>query len=423
MGGFLWIFFLFLSFWPWENDSGQVQKSSLEFPQDPASATTLRVALFYEKTEVQIGIAGPYELKSLPQEESLAEGSSLNLALVRPDPSGIRVGPVLYRVSGLQIEGPAKEVRVEKRKYRNAIQVLKNPAGSLTVVNKIDVEDYLQGVVPSETYPGWPAEALKAQAVVSRTHAIFKNIKNKDLPFTLTSDVTTQVYGGKTAEAPAANRAVKETRGEILTYRGKIFPAFFSSTCGGRTTRADFQWKIEPHPSLKGVECTFCQGSKYFNWKADLSGAEIEGRLRKKGFAVTGIQKIVPEEIDRSGRPRFFLIQHAGGSLQIPANSFRMAVGPDLMRSTKVKIDPSGDPFHFQGRGWGHGVGLCQFGAKRLAELGYGYREILRYYYPESEIQNLEEKIGEGAPLPPASREENILKGWFKKAKTYLEEL
>jgi hypothetical protein len=86
-------------------------------------------------------------------------------------------------------------------------------------------------------------------------------------------------------------------------------------------------------------------------------------------------------------------------------------------------VHKTGDQFEFEGRGWGHGVGLCQVGAKRLAELGYNYRQILHYYYPESDLQNLNESFGAGAGSPGAAEEENILKGWFRKVKGYLEDL
>ncbi len=421
------IFFLFVSFWPWEKDPEGVKKSSFALSQPPALLKTLRVALFYEKSEVRINVPAPYEIESVPAHESLEKGAALSSVSVRPGPEGIRVGPNLYRASGIRVEAKTGELQIENRTYRNAIQVLKNPKGTLTVVNEVDVEDYLGGVLPSEMIPTWPEEALKAQAVISRTYAVFKNIENQNFPFTLSADVASQVYNGKSAEKPATNRAVEKTRGEILVHQGKIFPTFFHSTCGGRTTRADYQWKIEPHPSLKGVECPYCRASKYYSWKATFSASEIQRRLRKKGFLVSGIQDIRAEKIDASGRPRIFVIRHSGGTLEIPANDFRVALGPDQMRSTLIQVARSDDgEFIFKGKGWGHGVGLCQYGAKQLAELGYDYADILRYYYPDSEIRNLEQyhtlAAGSDGPVPAEEAQGTGIKGLFHKVKNYFEE-
>lgn len=422
----MWVLFLFISFWPWEKDAGEVKKTSIEIPEDLRLLRVVRVALFYEKPEILVSVPASYEVKSFPESEPLERGSSLEPVSIRAEATGIRMGSRLYNVSGLRFTSGTREVQVEKKKYRNVVEVLKNPAGSLTVVNEIDVEDYLKGVLPWETNPDWPEEALKTQAVVSRTYAVFKNVENKDFPFSLSSDVGSQVYQGKSIEHPLTDRAVEKTRGEILTYRGKILAAFFHSTCGGRTTRADYQWRVESHPALKGVECPFCQGSKHYRWKAEFSALEVERLLKQKGHSVSGVQAITPEEIDPSGRPHFFVIRHAGGKLSLSANELRLALGPDRMRSTLVRIDKSGDQFFLQGRGWGHGVGLCQFGAKHLAELGYKYRDILRYYYPDSEIRNLTDLVVSRAGAVETrddEKDENALKRWFGKLKEYVEEL
>lgn len=417
------LFFLLVSFWPWEQDPDQIKKSSFDLSQPVQILKTLRIALFYEKPQVRMTISAPYEIESLPEKNTLGEGPVFPSQSVRRDGDGIRVGPTLYRVSGLRVTSFTKEVEIENRKYRNAVQVLKNPAGSLTVVNEIDVEDYLLGVLPVEVNPEWPIEALKAQAVVSRTYAIFKNIENKDFPFTLNSDVGSQVYKGKTVERASTSQAIARTRGEILTYHGKIFPAFFHSTCGGWTARSDYQWKIESHPSLKGVECPFCQGSKFYYWKAEFSAQEIQRSLAQKGKSVLAIQEIETKEVDRSGRARFFMIKHTGGSLKIPANEFRLALGPDQMRSTLIRIQKVGDRFIFKGKGWGHGVGLCQFGTKHMAELGYRYQDILRYYYPDSEIRNLDHLSSKSLEtLTSSGKEGSGVKGWLRKLKSVVED-
>jgi len=421
---FAWFFVLFISFWPWEKDQNQVKKSSFEIPQDVQLLKVVRVALFYEEPKIVIHAPSSYEVKEFPGNKTLVQGQASADLAIRPEASGIQLDGTVYPISGLRITSQSKEVQVAGKKYHNAIQVLKNPAGSLTIINEVDVEDYLKGVLPWEANPQWPVEALKAQAVVSRTYALFKNIENKDFSFTLGSDVGSQVYKGKSIEHSLSNQAVEKTSGEILTYHGKIFPTFFHSTCGGRTTRADTQWKIHEHPSLKGVECPFCQGSKYFSWKTEFSASEIQKLLAKKGHSISGLHDIVPKDVDISGRPHSFTIKHSGGSLVLPANDLRLALGPDQMRSTMIQVEKKGETFIFWGHGWGHGVGMCQFGAKRLAELGYKHQDILRYYFPDSEIRDLDEFPQAAAHTSASTQSKgNVFNRWYQGVKSYVEDL
>lgn len=418
----VWIFFLFASFWPWEKDLGETKKTSLAIPRGVSEVRLLRVALFYEKSSVEIGADSGYRIEDPATDRVLEEGGRLPATAVQMTPSGIQVGSSVYPVSGIRVTTGQREVQVGQKRYHHAVEILKNPAGSLTVINEIDVEDYLKGVLPWESNPDWPEEALKAQAVASRTYALFENIENKDFPFTLSSDVGSQVYGGKTIEKSRSSRAVEKTRGQILTFQGRIFPAFFHSTCGGRTSRADYEWRVEAHPCLMGAECSFCRASKHYVWKEQFTALEIQNLLAKKGHRVTGIKEIRSEKPDSSGRPRFFVINHSEGSLKLAANEFRLAVGADRMRSTRVRIQRAGNDFIFEGRGWGHGVGMCQFGAKRLAEIGYRYKDILRYYYPGSELRNLEDFTG-SVPLPQESSEGNVFKRWWGELTSFVEDL
>lgn len=418
-------FFILFSVWPWEVDQDQTKKTSFEIsPAVIAQARTLRVVISYESPAVKISTPASYKINELETSKPLHEGDHLPSSIFRATPNGIQMGAALQPVEGVRITSGREEVNVQGKIYHNAIQLLKNPKGTLTVVNEIDVEDYLKGVLPSEMHSTWSEEALKAQAVISRTYAIFKNIENKDLPFTLSSDVESQVYGGKKVEQPSTNKAVQKTRGEILTYHGKIFPAFFHAACGGRTTRSNWVWNIESHPSLKGVECNYCLGFKFDNWKVQYTAMEIRSLLAKKGFSVPAVNSISLKDVDVSGRPRYLVVHYPGGSQKIPVQKFRIAVGADKLRSAKMTVSQSGDPFEFQGRGWGHGVGLCQWGAKRLAELGYKYQDILRFYYPESEITHIDDFVSGqvGQYVETGPKESNPLKRWFQNVQSYIED-
>lgn len=256
------------------------------------------------------------------------------------------------------------------------------------VVNKMPLEDYLKGVLPGEMNPRWPEEALKAQAVASRTYALFKMIEHREDRYDVRSDVMSQVYKGKSAHHLASDRAILLTRGQILAHRGKVFSAYFHSTCGGHTAKAEAHWPVTGHPSLKGVACSFCRHSKHYRWQAVIPAAEIEARLRKAGYSFQGIKRIAQGERDASGRTENVIIEDSTRELKMRANDFRVLVGPEKIKSTLWdSMTQKEDQFYFKGRGWGHGAGLCQYGTKYLAELGYKYDQILNYYYPESEIK------------------------------------
>lgn len=385
-------FFLLLSvsFWPLGEDAGrpkqETKKTSLDLPRNPENFQSMRIFLLRRVPEIMIETTSPYRVTG-GDGRSLFRGPKMTAARVRASADGIQIGSQNFRNTSLRIESEGGSFKIGTQQYREAVRIWREDHGKISVINEIDLEDYLKGVLPWEANPVWPQEALMAQAVASRTYALFKAIENQKEKFDLSHDVLSQVYRGKSAEKPETTQAVEATRGEVLVYRGKIFPAYFHSTCGGATTHAEYLWNVEPHPALKGVTCNFCRSSKHYFWQGTFSRSEIESKLKKKGFAISGLRSIRAVDLDRGGRARRFEIEHAGGKTRIHANDFRLALDPARFKSTLLlSLDADGENFFFRGRGWGHGVGLCQYGMKELAELGYTYREILEYYYPGTEM-------------------------------------
>ncbi|HLD50166.1 MAG TPA: hypothetical protein VJC08_03120, partial [bacterium] len=183
--------------------------------------------------------------------------------------------------------------------------------------------------------------------------------------------------------------------------------------CGGATTRAEHVWNVKPHPSLRGVNCTFCQSSQHYRWKTEFTRTQIEKKLRKNGFpARSGIQDIKPLDFDTTGRAgNFEILFRSGEKIKIQSNDFRLWLDQLKLRSTWIYlIERQGDKFIFRGKGWGHGVGLCQYGMKALAELGYAYPDILKYYYPGAEMINLNTVRA----APPPEGKVNSLVGKIK---------
>ena len=154
------------------------------------------------------------------------------------------------------------------------------------------------------------------------------------------------------------------------------------------------------------MNCTFCHTSQYYRWQAEFSRTQIETKLRKNGYpAKSGLQEIKPVDLDTVGRARNFeIVFRSGEKRKIQANDFRLWLDPLKLKSTWIYlIERRDEKFIFHGKGWGHGVGLCQYGTKALAELGYNYSDILKYYYPGAEMINLH-----SLPDVPAKRQGKV---------------
>ena len=202
-----------------------------------------------------------------------------------------------------------------------------------------------------------------------------------------------QVYGGLEDEAPAASLAVDQTRGIILQGQdGKPVQAFFHSSCGGCTETPDNVW-LRPDPSVvfASVQDDFCRQDPYDHWEIELKKSTILKRLRKAGYKIRDIQKITPGKKSVSGRAVTVWVYASKGKTEIQGNRFRLALGPEVLRSTLLTdITASKKTVRFTGRGWGHGVGLCQWGARGRALAGQRYRAILNAYYPKAVIKRME---------------------------------
>lgn len=226
------------------------------------------------------------------------------------------------------------------------------------------------------------------QAIVSRTYAVYEMQENKAKDFDMTSDIYSQVYGGSTSERFRTNRAVDETKDQIITYQGKAIPAYFHACCGGHTEDASILWKINL-PPLKGVPCGFCKESPHFNWHYVLTFGEIQEKLADAGYKIKNIKDIVVMGHDKSGRVTSLNLIAKNKELKISAKDFRNAIGPNIIKSTNFTASIVKDDVIFEGLGWGHGVGLCQWGAYFMAKQDYTAEVILRYYYPGTNVETL----------------------------------
>ncbi len=261
--------------------------------------------------------------------------------------------------------------------YRGKIEVWKGKKG-LYIINQLPLEEYVKNVVYSETTEDWAFEALKVQAVIARTYAVKQMLRNKDRLYHLTSSTIHQLYYGDSRDE-RIERAVEETRGQILTYKGQPIEALYHSTCGGKTEYAEevFSQKIAYLRPVKND----CSLSPYWKWRKRHSLQEIE-----KALNIEGIKDIQISSYTKSGRVKELKVITKDKTLYILAKDFRRALGWKALPSTWFKLTRKGDIFIFDGRGYGHGVGLCQWGAEEMAEQGLDYKYILSYYYPGTKL-------------------------------------
>jgi len=257
--------------------------------------------------------------------------------------------------------------------------------GRLLVVNVVDLEDYVAGVVSSEVSPAWHEELLRTQAVAARTYVLYKKLQNQGQPFDAYASVQDQVYTGRKKVNDAVLDAVRRTRGQVLTYEGRPIFAAYSSTTAGPTEDAVNVWS-QDLPYLKGVDCPFDQKSPWYEWQVSIPFDVVESQLKGAGYPIGWLATLTPYRMTDAGRVKDLRILHSRGELILTGQEFRRLFGYAKVRSTRFSIERIDRQVVFAGKGAGHGVGLCQWGAKEMAELGYPYQSILRYYYPGTEI-------------------------------------
>ena len=251
------------------------------------------------------------------------------------------------------------------------------------VIKELPLETYIEGVVAAEVGKNWEMEALKAQAVISRTYAVYHMTMNAGRDYHLTSTVLHQVYKGKNYN-PRISQAVRETKGEILTFDGRPISAVYHSTCGGKTELPEEVWESNvTYPYLKSVECP--NGiSPYSTWQRKFNFNDIE-----KALKINDIKDIKIISFTSTGRVKMLKVFTENSEREIKATDLRRLLGFKELPSTMFTMKIEDREIFLEGRGYGHGVGLCQWGSLALAKKGKSYREILEYYYPGTVISNM----------------------------------
>ncbi len=367
------------------------------------AADQVRVALAERAARVTVASAGDLRLET-PLGDRIDVSSEATVVLREHE---LEVNGNLVGGNGLAIHGTHNDLHVTiQRSSSDATSQRWKVYGDLEitvrdeyllVVNVVELEKYVAGVVSSEVNPGWHEELLRTQAVAARTYVLYKKLENEAQPFDVYASVQDQVYTGRQKVNRAVLDAVNRTRGQVLTYEGRPIFAVYSSTTAGPTEDAVNVW-AKDLPYLKGVACPFDRKSPWYEWRATIPFDKIETRLKEEGYPIGWLATFVPYGMTTAGRVKDIRILHSRGELVLTGQEFRRILGYAKVRSTRFSIERIDRHVVFAGKGAGHGVGLCQWGAKEMAELGYPYQSILRYYYPGTEILPRDQVV----MLPPS---------------------
>jgi stage II sporulation protein D len=266
------------------------------------------------------------------------------------------------------------------RPYRGAMIVRRNNDGTLDVIDQLDVEEYLYGVVAAEMSPDWPQIALQVQAIASRSFAVARARDAEYDGYDVKAGEQDQAYAGSAFETQSSVNAVDATRGVVIVYNDHIVKAYYSACDGGYT--ADGSALEDPEPYLQAVPDPYASGSPNLAWRARVLLADFSAALRASVGDVGDVTAIRPGPADASGRLLSVSIAGTGGSRTVAGTLFRKLVGTHVIKSTRINaIEVDGDSLQVSGSGYGHGVGMSQWGVKGMADRGLGIYQILGFYY------------------------------------------
>ena len=341
----------------------------------PAQALELRVAIQKNVDRVKVGSSTTAVVKDRAGRKI---GEFTAMAALSAQPKSGKI--VLDRLqAGEIIVEPSNNgyVWIGDRWYRGKTRLVLN-GNNITAINHVDLEHYLYSVVGAEAVSTWPIEALKAQAVAARSYALYKRKTSGTQLYDVDTTQSTQVYKGLNTEYVTTHEAVNTTAGQIMTYDNSVILAAFHSSSGGHTENVEDIW-TSPLPYLRGV-VDYDHDSPVFEWNKDFSLSEFKSLL---GIGVGNIKSLIPEKVTPRGRVVTMKVVGDRGTTQVSGKKIRKLLD---LRSTLFRIQANGNNVKVYGRGFGHGLGLSQWGAFHLAKQGVNYHQILAHYYQNARL-------------------------------------
>ena len=348
----------------------------------------------YDKIDIKVG-------KSLSAGESLKVKSKSNLKVVTSDEQVINNTnnkEINIKFDGKNINLNGKNFKLNnfpqngaflissdspiyvdkiKRNYGGAISFRVNNK-KLDIVNRVEMDEYLKGVLPKEMSPSFPMESLKAQALCSRSFAINNYNKFIKNGYNLDDTTRSQVYYGKDVEEKTTNKAVEETIGQVIKYDGKVAETIFCASSGGYTVASSEAWGGNSVPYLISKEDPY----SVHPWKYELKNSDLKKLNLSDVFSVS-------LDYNNSNRVNNLTFSTSKGDVKIKATDFRQKIGNTLIKSTLFDVNVIGNKVFVSGKGYGHGVGMSQYGAVEMAKKGSNYKDIIEFYFPGTNIEKI----------------------------------
>jgi stage II sporulation protein D len=282
----------------------------------------------------------------------------------------------------LEVYDGRKRVR---RRYEGKI-VVKPYSNGLYVINHIPIESYLEGVLNAEISTQWNLEAVKAQSIIARTFALYKRSERFEKPWHVTSGHGDQIYQGVNVSDQRGTQAIEATSGIVVTHKGFLAQTFYHSNCGGSTEDPGYLWNYSyPYLSIKEVPYG-TEDPKYY-WNKKISEKELLSIIKKTGTEIGSIKNIYISEKTQSNRVYKLFFVGSKDSASMLAADFRKYAGYGEFQSLLFDVIKVPGGFQFKGKGNGHGVGMCQWAAKEMADNGFTFDEILYFFYDDINLQ------------------------------------
>jgi len=259
-------------------------------------------------------------------------------------------------------------------------------SGGMYVINVLPMESYLEGVLNAEISTKWDLDVVKAQAIIARTFALFKRQERGNKLWHVTAGHGDQVYLGLNIADARGRYAIKKTHGMAIHYKGKLAQTFYHSNCGGITEDPSAIWN-NSMPYLRVRNVPYGQQDPRYYWSAKLSQQDLLKILRRSGQPINSFKKLRISSWTTSNRVATLEFR-GNGSVKLLAKDFRRLAGYQIVQSLLFDITEIPDGYLFEGQGNGHGVGLCQWAAKEMADLGYTYEKILKFFYFDIQIRS-----------------------------------
>ena len=361
------------------------------------SSRLVRVNVTPRDANWTIAVNGPFVIRRLSDKSPLLRMKSLTSAAVNSTTNGIRIGSMTLDANAVEIvpnDSPA--IWVGRHQYRGTVRLHRKASGKIVAVNVVPLNHYIASVINGEMPATFPVEARTAQAIIARSYVLYRQSQTRGGGlYDVYSDARSQRYLGYqyreshngrrlAGENDASRRITRQTAGLICTYRGRIFSPYYSAVCGGRTTAGYHVFK-QASPTLQSVTCHWCRDAKRYRWSVKVPLRDANELLRKylsaRNLPFGNLRSVRAVRQPFGSKPPEFDISDGSHLYRITSKQIRAAVSTSRLPSPYFEIRFTGTDMVFHGRGHGHAVGLCQWGAAGLAKNGRNAEQIIRYYY------------------------------------------